>query len=457
MTFRPQRRTRTVTVLVAVALVASTVFALGTSLSATAATSTPVMGSARVSAASLAGWYRSKGKTTLTTVSIDTLAAYFIAEGADEGVAGDVAFAQSIVETGFFRFGGRVLPGDNNFSGLGAVDGGTGAATFPDARTGVRAQMQHLRAYGDPAVTVAKLAHPVVDPRFSLVAPKGKAPTWEQFGSGIWATDTTYAAKVLGTYQQILDWAAANAPTTTTTTTTVPTTTTTTIVLPPPVRTYAPFDSSQELVAQAHRDLLAREATAGEVAAGASALDGGVFDPGGYLATLVAGEGADHAEPVVRLYLAALGRLPDRSGLQYWTRRHAEGVRLTRLADQFLDSSEFQRRYGAPSDLGFIEVLYRNVLDRPSDPNGADYWARRLQADQIDRSGLLVQFSESAEHIRVSQVEAEASVVYVGMVLREPDPSVLSWWAAKRASGASLDVLTRLVFESAAYQQRFAA
>ena len=109
--------------------------------SATTATTatTPVLGRSRVTASQLAAWYRSKGKTSKATVSIDALAGHFISEGADEGVAGDLAFAQSIVETGYFSFSSRVLPSYNNFSGLGAVDGGTGAATFATAELGVRA------------------------------------------------------------------------------------------------------------------------------------------------------------------------------------------------------------------------------------------------------------------------------------------------------------------------------
>jgi hypothetical protein len=95
---------------------------------------TPVMGRSRVTAAQLAAWFRSKGKTSKATVSIDVLAGQFIEEGADEGVSGDLAFAQSIVETGYFGFSTRVLPAYNNFSGLGAVDGGTGAARFSTAQ-----------------------------------------------------------------------------------------------------------------------------------------------------------------------------------------------------------------------------------------------------------------------------------------------------------------------------------
>ncbi len=111
---------------------------------------------------------------------------------------GDIAFAQSVLETGWFYFpdGGRVTPAHNNYAGIGAVDNGTSANQFATPRQGVRAQIQHLRAYGDPSVTAAKLAHPLVDPRFSLVSPKGKAPTWLAL-SGTWATSTTYGSRIL--------------------------------------------------------------------------------------------------------------------------------------------------------------------------------------------------------------------------------------------------------------------
>lgn len=414
---------------------------------ASAATTTPVMGRSRVTATDLAGWFRSKGKTSKATVSIDVLAAHFISEGADEGVAGDLAFAQSIVETGYFNFSARVLPSYNNFSGLGAVDGGTGAAAFSTAELGVRAQIQHLRAYADPTVTTAKLAHPVIDPRFSLVAPKGKAPTWEQFGNGIWATDPGYAAKVLNIYNQILTY-AGNAPTPTTT---PPPTTTT----PPVVKAFPPFASATAAVDQAYGDILARTPSASERSAGAAALNAGTKTPSQLMADLVAGEGTADAQPVARLYLAGLGRLPDRSGLQYWTRRHAAGVPLVKLAEQFLSSSEFQRRYGNPTNAGYIDVLYRNVLDRGADANGSDYWNRRLAFGVISRAGLLVQFSESGENTTKTATKVEASLVYVGMVLRAPDPSVLTWWGTKKAGGFPLSTLTDLVYDSSAYRARF--
>ena len=172
----------------------------GPSTVPTGAASLPVMGNARLSASQLVNWFSRRQPQPAgvygATEPIAALAVYFIEEGALEGVAGDVAFVQSIIETGWFRFSGAVPGSKNNFAGIGAVDANPGeAASFPDARTGVRAQIQHLRAYADAtavACTMPPLHAPCVDPRFALVTPKGRAPFWNQFGNGVWATAPTY-------------------------------------------------------------------------------------------------------------------------------------------------------------------------------------------------------------------------------------------------------------------------
>jgi hypothetical protein len=175
----------------------------------------PIMGAARLTAAQLVAWFNARQPATgsfAATVPVATLTQYFVEEGAAEGVGGDVAFVQSVVETGWFRFNGVVRASANNFAGIGATDSNPAPANFPDARTGVRAQIQHLRAYADPTAlscTVPPLAHPCVDPRFQLVTPKGKAPTWNQMGNGNWATASTYAGSILGLYREALAFSAA--------------------------------------------------------------------------------------------------------------------------------------------------------------------------------------------------------------------------------------------------------
>ena len=170
------------------------------------------MGSARLNASQLVAWFNRRqpqpAGSYSATVPLESLASFFVEEGSAEGVAGDVAFVQSIIETGWFRFTGAVPASKNNFAGIGAVDSSPGdAASFPDARTGVRAQIQHLRAYADATATsctVPPLRNPCVDPRFALVTPKGRAPLWNQFGGGIWATSPTYGLDILARYQEAL-------------------------------------------------------------------------------------------------------------------------------------------------------------------------------------------------------------------------------------------------------------
>ena len=169
-----------------------------------AGTSVPVMGGcSRLSVDQMVAWFDSVSSrpTYRASVPVRDLVSYYVEEGQAEGVRGDIAFAQAIIETGYFS--STIAQTKNNFAGIGAVDTDPlgGAATFPDARTGVRAQIQHLRAYADATATsctVPPLHNPCVDPRFHLVSPKGKAPTWNQFGNGTWATDPTYASKIIG-------------------------------------------------------------------------------------------------------------------------------------------------------------------------------------------------------------------------------------------------------------------
>jgi len=106
----------------------------------------------------------------------------YLSEGAKEGVRGDLAFAQSLHETNFFKFGGDVLPEQNNFAGLGATGGGVKGHSFATPQLGVRAQIQHLKAYA----STAPLNNPCVDPRFRYVKNRGCAPYIEDLG-GKWA------------------------------------------------------------------------------------------------------------------------------------------------------------------------------------------------------------------------------------------------------------------------------
>lgn len=127
-----------------------------------------------------------------------TIVDLYVKWGDSEGVRWDLAFAQALHETNYFRFGGDVKPEQNNFAGIGTTGGGVAGATFPDKSTGVLAQIQHLKAYASSAALVNKN----VDPRYDLVSPHGKAPTLKGL-TGAWATDTQYDVKIMAIYDKI--------------------------------------------------------------------------------------------------------------------------------------------------------------------------------------------------------------------------------------------------------------
>jgi hypothetical protein len=169
----------------------------------------PVMGPSVLNAAEMAAWLRSSGASPRLSdgMSIELIAQMFIDEGAAENVRGDIAFAQAYIETGGFSAGGS----DNNFSGLGACDGCGGQNQFPNAREGIRAQMQLLKAYagGGPLVHPASPYWWGGDPlsaasKYASFGGTGDAPSWRVMGGGKWATDPAYSPKVLGTYDKMI-------------------------------------------------------------------------------------------------------------------------------------------------------------------------------------------------------------------------------------------------------------
>lgn len=179
----------------------------------------PLMGRSQLNERQIADWFASTGMSYRLTdgMTIRELARIFLEEGADEEVRGDVAFAQSVLETGYFRW---AL--DNNYAGLGACDSCAGEPGFPTPRDGVRAQIQHLKNYGDPDSRTPGLAHPPsptwygADPvqaarNFDTFYAKGRAQTWQVMGRGNWATDPNYAAKVIGIYIRMVVHAADQA------------------------------------------------------------------------------------------------------------------------------------------------------------------------------------------------------------------------------------------------------
>jgi hypothetical protein len=155
-----------------------------------------IMGFGKASEAQMKSFLEDNNEEMLARLL--SLPKLYIEEAEIEGVNYDIAFCQMCLETGFLRFGGQVKPEQNNFCGLGAVDGGAAGASFPDPKTGVKAHIQHLKAY---ASTAPIKQMPIVDPRFDLVG-RGIAPLVQDL-VGRWASDREYGIKIMALMRRL--------------------------------------------------------------------------------------------------------------------------------------------------------------------------------------------------------------------------------------------------------------
>lgn len=141
------------------------------------------------------------------TESVLNMLHYYLEEGKNEGVRGDIAAAQSMLETGNFTFeGSAVRLEQNNFAGMGVIQNGMQGESWDTPQMGIRAQIQHLKAY---ACTDA-LMTPCVDGRFKYVQ-RGCAKYVEWLGiqenpiRAGWASGKGYGNKILNILSGIMD------------------------------------------------------------------------------------------------------------------------------------------------------------------------------------------------------------------------------------------------------------
>ncbi len=165
---------------------------------------TAIMGKAAATAEQMKSYLKKKNPAVPQSV-LDMIPLY-ISEGEAEGVRGDIAFAQSCLETGNFTFSGSAvtLP-QNNFCGLGVTQRGKTGLSFGSPQLGIRAQIQHLKAYA----STDKLRNERIDPRFRYVT-RGCAPYAEWLGQKEnpqgkgWAAGEKYGEKILSILKAVI-------------------------------------------------------------------------------------------------------------------------------------------------------------------------------------------------------------------------------------------------------------
>ena len=138
--------------------------------------------------------------------SVIDMIPYYISEGKAEGIRGDIAFAQSCIETGNFAFPNcNVTLEQNNFCGMGVVTDDSKGNSFETPQLGIRAQIQHLKAYA----STDDLVNECVDPRFKYVT-RGSAEYVEWLGMKEnpngkgWASAKNYGTNILRVLDEIV-------------------------------------------------------------------------------------------------------------------------------------------------------------------------------------------------------------------------------------------------------------
>jgi len=160
---------------------------------------TPIFGQPEVTKEQMVKYIQRHNPLPRLNCPVEELVNTYYEEAGLEGVRPDLAIAQAILETGFFRYGGDVLPEQNNYAGIGTT-GNSRGIWFASVREGAIAHVQHLLAYA----TTREPVKPIVDPRYYIAREihLAQCPTWESL-SGRWAVPgLNYGQNILRILEQ---------------------------------------------------------------------------------------------------------------------------------------------------------------------------------------------------------------------------------------------------------------
>ncbi|HET9061382.1 MAG TPA: glucosaminidase domain-containing protein, partial [Acidimicrobiales bacterium] len=163
-----------------------------------------IIGTSLLGTPQIVAWFTSTGARANTTVPISQLVSDYLKAGQVTGVRGDIAFAQSIVETGYFAFPtfGQDPARYNNFAGIGACDSCKHGWKFPTAMAGVMSQELLLAAYATPPAQAPSGSQ-------APLGVEGCCRTWMGL-SGVWASNKAYGFEILSIYHQMLEYSLAD-------------------------------------------------------------------------------------------------------------------------------------------------------------------------------------------------------------------------------------------------------
>jgi alpha-tubulin suppressor-like RCC1 family protein len=220
---------------------------------------------------------------------------------------------------------------------------------------------------------------------------------------------------------------------------------------------YSPFASWPALVNRQYVDVTTKAPTAAQSSSWVSQLSAGTKTKGDLVDSLRRGaENLKNVDPVVRVYRAFLQRAPDAGGLKFWINRKrsvapARTWNVTQIATEFTNSNEFKTKYGSLTNRQFVTQIYTDVLERPADPSGVNYWTGKLDRKERTKAQVVVGFSESNEYKRKQAANTDLAVAYIYLLGRAPTPDETVNWVSRQREGTTHATLLTELLNSAKY------
>jgi hypothetical protein len=175
-------------------------------------------------------------------------------------------------------------------------------------------------------------------------------------------------------------------------------------------------------VYNAYGDLLDRDPTAAQLAHRVSQLEAGVAHRA--IADQLVGSRERALLIVDELFRRVLDRPADPDARVYWADRLTSGTKESTFASFVYGSPELYARAGGTPE-AYVALLYRDVLGREPDPDGAAYWTARVAAGE-NRTGLARSWYLSAEATGL-----RAGLHFLHLLDRPPTPAERADWGAR--------------------------
>jgi hypothetical protein len=195
---------------------------------------------------------------------------------------------------------------------------------------------------------------------------------------------------------------------------------------------YAPFSSPTNCVKRLYSDLEGiTNPTSGQLSPYVNAINNSKWSCATVAGVMWQSGAFLDQFPIARLYQAYFMRIPDFEGLDYWIGMHRNhGIKTSFMSDFFVQSKEFHDTYGGLSNSGYVSLIYRNVLQRPEDPTGFNYWLEKLDSRRINKGQLMLLFSEALEYKNMQMPTIKAELLVLEFLRRSPTQAEVDQYSA---------------------------